>query len=283
MKTLSLVTDLRKELQPLRSEGLTLALVPTMGNLHQGHLRLIEEARRQADKVVASIFVNPLQFGPGEDFDSYPRTLEEDSRKLAAAGCDYLFNPGVEDVYPQNRGEPTRVVVPGISEGLCGHKRPGHFDGVATVVTKLFNFVQPDVACFGQKDYQQLVVIRKLVDDLAFPIKIVGVPTHRSNEGLALSSRNAYLTAEEERKASGLYATLKATGLKLAAGNTHFHELSHQARARLAELGFSPEYVEIRALDLGPPQQNASQWVLLAAARLGKARLIDNLVVHRDE
>ncbi|MDR9467403.1 pantoate--beta-alanine ligase [Marinospirillum sp.] len=283
MKTLTLVTDLRKELQQLRSEGLTLALVPTMGNLHQGHLRLIEEARRHADRVITSIFVNPLQFGPGEDFDSYPRTLEADCEKLTAAGCDYLFNPGVEEVYPKTQGEPTRVVVPGVSEGLCGHKRPGHFDGVATVVTKLFNFVQPDVACFGQKDYQQLAVIRKLVTDLAFPIKIVGVPTHRSPDGLALSSRNAYLTADEQRKASGLYATLKATGQKLAAGNTHFHELSHQARARLAELGFSPEYVEIRSPDLGPPQQNANQWVLLAAARLGKARLIDNLVVHRDE
>lgn len=282
MKTLNRVADLRKEVSSLRSQGLTLALVPTMGNLHAGHLRLIEEAKRHADRVLASIFVNPLQFGPGEDFANYPRTLEEDTAHLVAAGCDYLFCPSVEEVYPQTAGQQSKVVVPGVSEGLCGHKRPGHFDGVATVVSKLFNFVQPDVACFGQKDYQQLAVIQKLVKDLAFPIQIVGVPTHRTSEGLALSSRNGYLTPEEQRRAPGLYATLKALGTKLASGNTHFHELTDQARARLAELGFSPEYVEIRALDLGPAQQDADQWVVLAAARLGKARLIDNLVIRRE-
>ncbi|WP_114416661.1 pantoate--beta-alanine ligase [Marinospirillum perlucidum] len=283
MHILNDIKELRSTLKELRRQGKTLALVPTMGNLHQGHLRLVEEARRHADLVIASIFVNPLQFGPGEDFDNYPRTLEEDAQKLTLAGCDYLFAPSVGDVYPEGQENQTQVRVPQVSEGLCGQKRPGHFDGVATVVTKLFNFVQPDVACFGQKDYQQLAVIRKLVKDLDFPIRIIGVPTQRDSDGLALSSRNAYLSDEERKKASGLYATLKSTGQKLAAGNHNFHELTHQARARLAELGFYPEYVEIRALDLGPARMDAKEWVLLAAARLGKARLIDNLVVRKGE
>ncbi|WP_425434208.1 pantoate--beta-alanine ligase [Marinospirillum celere] len=283
MVTFTQTAELRKEVSQLRRQGLTLALVPTMGNLHAGHLRLVEEARRHADKVLTTIFVNPLQFGPHEDFDNYPRTLEEDSEKLASAGCDYLFNPSVTEVYPEGQENQTRVQVPQVSEGLCGQKRPGHFDGVATVVSKLFNFVQPDVACFGQKDYQQLAVIQKMTRDLNFPIRIIGVPTQRATDGLALSSRNAYLTEAERRKAAGLYATLKSIGEKLAAGNTHFHELTHLARARLAELGFSPEYVEIRSLDLSPARIDAREWVLLAAARLGKARLIDNLVVRKGE
>ncbi|SFX37158.1 pantoate--beta-alanine ligase [Marinospirillum alkaliphilum DSM 21637] len=280
--TLTSVSELRSHLAELRRQGKILALVPTMGNLHQGHLRLVEEARRHADVVVASIFVNPMQFGPGEDFESYPRTLEQDQQMLQSAGCHLLFTPSVADVYPEGQEDHTRVVVPVVSEGLCGQKRPGHFDGVATVVSKLFNFVQPDVACFGQKDYQQLAVIRKLVTDLCFPIRIIGVPTCRTPEGLALSSRNGYLTPEQLKKAPALYAVLKATGQKLAAGNTHFAELSHQARARLAEQGFAPEYVDIRSTDLSPPDIRAREWVILVAARLGKARLIDNLVVHRD-
>lgn len=283
LTTISRVSELRQQLAELRRQGKTLALVPTMGNLHQGHLRLIEEARRHADIVIASIFVNPLQFGPGEDFESYPRTLECDQELLQGAGCDLLFTPSVDEVYPDGQEHVTQVVVPVVTEGLCGQKRPGHFDGVATVVTKLFNFVQPDVACFGQKDYQQLAVINKLVKDLSFAIRIIGVPTCRTSEGLALSSRNAYLTPEQLKKAPSLYATLKATGQKLAAGNTHFIELCHFARARLAEQGFAPDYVEIRALDLSPASIKADAWVILVAARLGKARLIDNLVVHRDK
>lgn len=282
LKNFTRSQELREQLKELRLQGQTLALVPTMGNLHQGHLRLIEEAKRQADKVIASIFVNPLQFGPNEDFAKYPRTLEADIAKLESAGCDLLFNPDIDEVYPQGQEQQTRVQVPLVSDGLCGHKRPGHFDGVATVVTKLFNFVQPDIACFGQKDYQQLAVIRKLVADLNFPIRIIGVPTQRTPEGLALSSRNNYLSEEERLKAAGLYATLKATGQKLASGRVHFYELTHLARARLAELGFSPEYVEIRSLDLSPAQPDASSWVILAAAYMGKTRLIDNLVVHKD-
>lgn len=280
--TLSAVDALRSHLADLRRQGKSLALVPTMGNLHEGHLRLIAEARRHADVVIASIFVNPLQFGPGEDFENYPKTLEQDQQKLASAGCNLLFTPTVDAIYPNGQDNHTKVVVPGVTEGLCNQKRPGHFDGVATVVVKLFNFVQPDVACFGQKDYQQLAVIHKLVADLNFPIRIIGVPTCRASDGLALSSRNAYLTEEQRKKAPALYATLQDAARKLAAGNTHFAELTHFARARLAENGFAPEYVEIRATDLSPASVHASEWVILVAARLGKARLIDNLVVHRD-
>lgn len=282
LKTISQADELRQQLASLRREGKTIALVPTMGNLHQGHLRLVEEAKRHADVVVATIFVNPLQFTPGEDYDSYPRTLEVDQTMLAEAGCDLLFAPSVETVYPNGQEHQTRVVVPVVSEGLCGQKRPGHFDGVATVVTKLFNFVQPDIACFGQKDYQQVTVIRKLVEDLSFAVKIIEVPTHRTPEGLALSSRNGYLTPEQLKKAPALYATLKNMAQGLATGSTHFHELTHTARARLAEQGFAPEYVEIRNLDLSPASLNAKSWVILIAARLGKARLIDNLIVQRD-
>lgn len=282
LKTISQVDALRQQLAAYRREEKTIALVPTMGNLHPGHLRLIEEAKRHADVVVATIFVNPLQFTPGEDYESYPRTLAADQAMLADAGCDLLFTPSVETVYPNGQDNQTRILVPVVSEGLCSQKRPGHFDGVATVVTKLFNFVQPDVACFGQKDYQQVAVIRKLIEDLSFAIKIIEVPTHRTPEGLALSSRNGYLTPEQLKKASSLYAVLKTMASALAAGNTHFHELTHTARARLAEQGFAPEYVEIRNLDLSAASLNAKSWVILIAARLGKARLIDNLIVQRD-
>lgn len=281
LKTISQVDALRQQLATYRREEKTIALVPTMGNLHQGHLRLIEEAKRHADVVVATIFVNPLQFTPGEDYESYPRTLAADQTMLADAGCDLLFTPSVETVYPNGQDNQTRILVPVVSEGLCSQKRPGHFNGVATVVTKLFNFVQPDVACFGQKDYQQVAVIRKLIEDLSFAIKIIEVPTHRTPEGLALSSRNGYLTPEQLKKASSLYAVLKNMASALAT-NTHFHELTHTARARLAEQGFAPEYVEIRNLDLSAASLNAKSWVILIAARLGKARLIDNLIVQRD-
>lgn len=282
LKTFSDVSELRQKLAAYRNEGKKIALVPTMGNLHQGHLRLIEEAKRHADLVVATIFVNPLQFNPDEDYESYPRTLEADQAKLESAGCNLLFTPSVETVYPNGQDNQTKVVVSGVSEGLCGQKRPGHFDGVATIVTKLFNFVQPDVACFGQKDYQQLSVIHKLVADLSFAIKIIDVPTYRTPEGLALSSRNSYLTPEQLTKAATLYATLKSTAQELAGGNTHFNELNHLARAQLAEQGFAPEYVEIRNLDLSPASLTAKGWVILIAARLGKTRLIDNLIVQRD-
>lgn len=283
LTTLTTLASLRTELRQLRQQGQTIALVPTMGNLHAGHLRLVEEAKRHADKVIATIFVNPLQFGPDEDFASYPRTLAADQAQLASAGCDLLFTPSAEEVYPHGQQHLTRVSVPQVSEGLCSAKRPGHFDGVATVVTKLFNMIQPDVACFGQKDYQQLAVIRKLTEDLNFPINIIGVPTCRSAEGLALSSRNAYLTEKELERAPKLYATLQSTALKLQEGKLNYHELTHQARAKLAELGFSPEYIEIRALDLSPALATTQEWVILAAARIGKARLIDNLIVKKHQ
>lgn len=282
LKTFSQVTELRQQLASLRREGKTIALVPTMGNLHQGHLRLVEEAKRHADLVVATIFVNPLQFNPDEDYESYPRTLEADQAMLDNAGCDLLFTPSVADIYPNGQENQTLVHVPSVSDGLCGQKRPGHFDGVATIVTKLFNFVQPDIACFGQKDYQQVTVIRKLVEDLSFAIKIIEVPTHRTAEGLALSSRNGYLSDDQRNKAATIYAVLKETAQQLAAGNTHFNELTHVARARLAEQGFAPEYVEIRNLDLSAARLDAQNWVILIAARLGNTRLIDNLIVQRD-
>lgn len=282
LKTFSQVTELRQQLASLRREGKTIALVPTMGNLHQGHLRLVEEAKRHADLVVATIFVNPLQFNPDEDYESYPRTLEADQAMLDNAGCDLLFTPSVADIYPNGQENQTLVHVPSVSDGLCGQKRPGHFDGVATIVTKLFNFVQPDIACFGQKDYQQVTVIRKLVEDLSFAIKIIEVPTHRTAEGLALSSRNGYLSDDQRNKAATIYAVLKETAQQLAAGNTHFNELTHVARARLAEQGFAPEYVEIRNLDLSAARLDAQNWVILIAARLGNTRLIDNLIVKRD-
>lgn len=282
LKTFSQIDELRQQLAAYRRENKTIALVPTMGNLHDGHLRLVEEAKRHADLVVASIFVNPMQFNAGEDFESYPRTLEADQAMLTKAGCDLLFTPSISSVYPNGQDNQTRILVPGVSEGLCGQKRPGHFEGVATVVTKLFNFVQPDVACFGQKDYQQVTVIRKLVNDLSFPIKIIEVPTHRTPEGLALSSRNGYLTPEQLAKAPALYAVLTTMAENLTTGNTHFHELTYKARARLAEQGFAPEYVEIRNPDLSNASLDAKSWVILIAARLGKARLIDNLIVQRD-
>lgn len=282
LKTFSQIDELRQQLAAYRRENKTIALVPTMGNLHDGHLRLVEEAKRHADLVVASIFVNPMQFNAGEDFESYPRTLEADQAMLTKAGCDLLFTPSISSVYPNGQDNQTRILVPGVSEGLCGQKRPGHFEGVATVVTKLFNFVQPDVACFGQKDYQQVTVIRKLVNDLSFPIKIIEVPTHRTPEGLALSSRNGYLTPEQLAKAPALYAVLTTMAENLTTGNTHFNELTYKARARLAEQGFAPEYVEIRNPDLSNASLDAKSWVILIAARLGKARLIDNLIVQRD-
>ncbi len=258
----------------------TLALVPTMGNLHAGHLSLVETAKTLADQVMVSIFVNPLQFGPNEDFDAYPRTLDADLARLAEVGCDLVFAPSASTLYPEGQNHQTRVLVPQVSEGLCGSKRPGHFEGVATVVSKLFNLTQPQVACFGEKDYQQLSVIRKLTQDLNFPIQIVGVPTCRDADGLALSSRNQYLSSKERSIAPGLFATLQQTAAALTTGNRQFHHLEEDARAHLAELGFAPDYYEIRALDLTAPKVDASAWVILAAAFLGKTRLIDNLEVR---
>lgn len=278
MLTLSSVTALRDALRGPRRQEQRIALVPTMGNLHAGHLALIETARTHADLVIATIFVNPMQFAPGEDLDAYPRTLANDQAGLAAAGCDLLFTPDIATLYPRGLETHTRIRVPKVSEGLCGGSRPGHFDGVATVVSILFHLVQPDIACFGEKDYQQLAVIRRLVTDLHMPIEIIGVPTVRAEDGLALSSRNGYLSAEERSRAPGLYRTLCELRDDLLGGEALSPAIDTALR-RLTERGFTPDYLEARATDLGPLDSDTRNAVILAAAHLGPARLIDNLTL----
>ncbi len=264
-------------LAPWRSDGI--AFVPTMGNLHDGHLALVARARELAPRVVVSIYVNPLQFGPQEDFAAYPRTLEEDRARLAEVGADLVFAPWDEVMYPRPLSETTRVRVPGLSEILCGAHRPGHFDGVATVVARLFNLVRPDHAVFGEKDYQQLLVIRRMVADLAIPVRIHGASTVREPDGLAMSSRNQYLSPEERARAPALYRALRAAAEALARGSEDYGRLEAQGRAALEATGFRVDYFTVRdADDLGPPSSGRPR-VVLAAARLGRARLIDNLRV----
>lgn len=275
MHTLREIPDLRTTLNHYRRHGQRIGLVPTMGNLHAGHLALVAAARERCDVVVTTIFVNPLQFGPGEDLAAYPRTLSNDQTQLEAAGCDLLFAPAVDAVYPRSLESQTRIRVPGVSEGLCGGSRPGHFDGVATIVAMLFNLVQPDLACFGQKDYQQLAVIRRLVDDLHFPIEIVGVPIVRAEDGLALSSRNGYLETHQRIIAPRLYSILCELRQRLEDGADIDSTLA-AGLARLEEAGFVPDYLELRAEDLGPVTATTRDAILLAAARLGTTRLIDN-------
>lgn len=279
MHTVTDIATLRERLGEARRRGQRIGLVPTMGNLHDGHLALVAAARERADYVVASIFVNPLQFGAGEDFAGYPRTLDEDRVRLAGAGCDLLFAPDHETLYPRGTQAQTTVQVPGVSQGLCGANRPGHFDGVATVVSMLFNLFQPDLACFGSKDYQQLAVIRKLVADLHFPVEIVGVPTVRAADGLALSSRNGYLNDAQRARAPRLYATLCQVRDALEQGVASDEALRH-GLSQLVEAGFKPDYLELRRRDdLGTVTDATREAVLLGAAHLGPARLIDNLAV----
>ena len=274
------IAELRAQVAAWKRAAERVALVPTMGNLHAGHIRLVEEARRHADRTVASIFVNPMQFGPNEDFASYPRTLEADAGKLAAAGLDLLFAPPVEAIYPNGHLGMTTVSVPTITGHLCGSARPGHFDGVSTVVTKLFNLVQPDLALFGEKDWQQLQVIRRMVRDLDVPIGIIGVPTVREADGLAMSSRNGYLSAAERALAPTLYTVLDAAAARIRAGERNYAAITEAANATLLDAGFTPDYFEVRrADDLLPAGPADRDLRLLAAARLGRARLIDNLGV----
>lgn len=278
MNTVKTVLELRAAVARARGEGKRIAFVPTMGNLHEGHVALVEKAGQRADFVVASIFVNPLQFGPNEDLAKYPRTLVADQEKLVAAGCQLLFHPDVEEMYPHGQEGQTRVSVPGVSEGLCGGSRPGHFEGVATVVTKLFNMVQPDLAIFGEKDFQQLAVIRTLVRDLNMPIQIIGEPTVRAEDGLALSSRNGYLSAEQRAAAPALYRTLQQLASAIRDGNRDFAQLIEAGQASLVSAGFRPDYLEIReASSLRPAEANDTQLVILGAAFMGTTRLIDNL------
>ncbi len=274
------VHGLRGRIVQWRRADERIAFVPTMGNLHPGHLQLVRRARDLADRVVVSIFVNPTQFGPDEDFDRYPRTLDEDRFALQALDPDLLFTPAVETVYPEGTAQMTRVEVPKMSEELCGAFRPGHFTGVATVVARLFNLVQPDLAVFGKKDYQQLAVIRKLVRDLCFPIEIEGVETVREADGLALSSRNRYLTPEERGVAPMLRRTLQDIAEAARSGECTPAALEEQGMTALAKAGFRPEYVSIRhASDLSPARPSEPGWIVLAAAWLGEARLIDNLEI----
>ncbi len=271
---------LREQIGQWHREGRAIAFVPTMGNLHQGHLTLVEEARRHGDKVVVSIFVNPLQFDKAEDLANYPRTLEQDCAALEAAGVDLVFTPTPEIMYPQGLASQTFVEVPGISSLLEGALRPGHFRGVSTVVTKLFNLVQPNVACFGEKDYQQLALIRKMVADMAMPIEIVGVPTVRAEDGLALSSRNGYLTAAERAIAPELARTMNWIAGQIEAGNSHLPSLVAQASQRLDNAGFRTDAIDIVDADtLESASAESQRLVILMAAYLGKARLIDNRVV----
>lgn len=256
------------------------ALVPTMGSLHAGHLALVELAREHAERVVVSIFVNPTQFGEGEDFESYPRTLERDKLRLKTTAADMIFAPDVDTVYPFGLENATTVSVPGLTENFCGASRPGHFDGVTTVVMRLFALVQPDVAVFGQKDYQQQLVIRRMVEDLNLPVSIITSETIREHDGLALSSRNGYLNERERGVAPLLYQQLSSVGNELQNGRRNFHELESLARQALEEAGFEVEYFAIRrALNLEVPDRDCDDLVVLAAARLGDARLIDNVVV----
>ena len=278
MITVHTVRELRAAVSHARAEGKSIGFVPTMGNLHSGHAALVEKAGQRADFVIASIFVNPLQFGPSEDLATYPRTLLSDQETLLAAGCHLVFAPSVEEMYPDGMDGQTRVSVPVVSEGLCGASRPGHFEGVATVVSKLFNMVQPDMAIFGQKDFQQLAVIRTLVRDLNMPVQIIGEPTVRAADGLALSSRNGYLNEAQRAVAPALYAGLRRLAAAIEAGERDFAKLIKAGKAELKKAGLRPDYLEIReANSLRPASSDDRHLVILAAAFLGKTRLIDNL------
>jgi pantoate--beta-alanine ligase len=251
-----------------------------MGNLHAGHLKLVTDAKRKCDWVVCSIFVNPMQFGANEDLEAYPRSLEQDKEGLRNTGCDCLFYPSVNEIYPHGLQHQTIVSVPELSTIHCGNSRPGHFDGVTTVVSKLLNICLPDVAFFGLKDYQQFLIIQKMVADLLFPVDLVGVETERETDGLAISSRNNYLTREQRQLAPALYRTLQDTRNELRAGNRDFRSVESQAREKLEASGLKPDYFTIcQASSLQPAQAEDSELVILAAAFLGKARLIDNIRV----
>jgi pantoate--beta-alanine ligase len=271
---------LQEQLADWRHAGDRIALVPTMGNLHRGHGSLVDVARRHADRVVVSIFVNPTQFGEGEDFNDYPRTLEPDVELLAGIGADLLFAPEVDTVYPFGLEQATTISVPFLNDQLCGSSRPGHFDGVTTVVARLFALTRPDIAVFGKKDYQQQLIIRRMVADLNVPIDIITAPTVREDDGLAMSSRNAYLSHAQRAVAPALHATLLAIVKDLQQGDRNFLDLERRAIVSLSESGFQPDYVAVRcALDLGNPGRACEEIVVLGAAYLGTARLIDNITI----
>ena len=280
MQSITEIKSLRSQIKAWRQAGLSVAFVPTMGNLHRGHFSLVEKAKTLADKVVVSIFVNPMQFGANEDLDNYPRTLSEDKQGLAELGTDIVFTPSVSTIYPNGLGEQSFVDVPDVSLGYCGGSRPGHFKGVATVVTKLFNLVQPDYACFGEKDFQQLQVIKTMARDLSMPVEIIGVPTMREVSGLAMSSRNGYLSAEQKTTATALFKALGQCAEQLKQGNKDFTSLKTHAKQSLEQAGLKPDYFEIAQRDtLKTATLDDNHFVILAAAFLGSVRLIDNMQV----
>ncbi|MEH6626792.1 MAG: pantoate--beta-alanine ligase [Motiliproteus sp.] len=278
MKTIAQISALRETLKPFRLQGKRIGFVPTMGNLHEGHISLIHEARKHADIVVASIFVNPLQFGANEDLDNYPQTLEQDQVLLEANQCDLLFAPTVRAMYPNGKGIETLVEVPDLSNRHCGASRPGHFRGVATVVTKLFGIVQPDLAVFGQKDYQQLAVIRQITADLSLAVEIIGVETARNDQGLALSSRNGYLNNEQLRTAVNLFKTLQWAKSEIFSGRRDYIALQEEAIHKLEKVGFGRDYFHIcDQHKLLPASDVERDIVIVAAAKMGPTRLIDNI------
>ncbi len=279
MQQLFTINTLREQLGEIRSAGRKIALVPTMGNLHAGHLSLVKQVQEIADYVVVSIFVNPTQFVEGEDFNNYPRTLEADLEYLKQINVDVVFVPDMNEIYPENIQITTEVIVPELDSIYCGEYRPGHFKGVATIVTKLFNIVQPDIAIFGEKDYQQLLVIRSLVKNLNLPIDIIGSPTIREADGLAMSSRNKYLTTAERQQAPLLYKCIKKVVVSLKNGESNYKNLEKEALSTLKNAGFKPEYFNICDAETLKNPIN-QELVVLAAAWLGKARLIDNVAVQ---
>jgi len=283
MRTVHDLPALRKAVARWKRDGYSIAFVPTMGNLHGGHLSLLERAREIADRTVVSIFVNPIQFGKGEDYERYPSTLAEDSRKLEGSGLDLLFAPDLKQLYPDGIDADTRITVPELSTILCGRFRPGHFSGVATVVAKLLINAQPDAALFGEKDYQQLLVVRRMTEDLRIPVEIVGMPIVREADGLAMSSRNTYLDAEQRRRAPSIYRALLAASDRLRRGPVKFAAVEAEGMQALEEAGLRSEYFSIRRTDdLGEPQPGEKRLSILAAAWLGSTRLIDNVKVRLD-
>ncbi len=284
MQTVHTVSQVREYVRGWHQKGLSVGFVPTMGNLHDGHISLIKEARARCDVVVVSIFVNPTQFGPNEDFDRYPRTLDADAAALVDAGTDLLFAPSVEEMYPLGQNQ-TWVDVDGLGDYLCGASRAGHFRGVTTVVSKLFNIVQPDVAVFGEKDFQQLAILRRMSEELLFPIKIVGASTSRESDGLARSSRNGFLNESERTLAPQLYQTLQQLKADIEAGEQDYRGLESRYRDSLEQAGFQVDYLTVaNARSLAPAGADDSDLVVAVAAKLGNTRLIDNvsLAVVRD-
>ncbi len=281
METIVRSDELRKIVAQWRGEGLRVGFVPTMGNLHAGHGDLVRRAGELTDRIVVSVFVNPLQFGPNEDFAAYPRTPEEDRRLLESLNADLLFTPTVEEMYPRGQVTTARVVVPEIDSILCGAFRPGHFTGVATIVTKLLNLVQPDVALFGEKDYQQLLIIKRAATDLSMPMQIVGVPTRREADGLAMSSRNRYLSAEDRRAAPRIFQELEKARAAIESGSVDFETIEKRGFEALQQSGFRPDYFSVRDAESLEAPGNHRNLVVLTAARIGRARLIDNVLATR--